>query len=114
MRECVFRTVVIFTDVRKVQTMSDAQVPKVAARRRDALRRKANFDIAHVMQTVTRTLETARVCSLRPAAAETLGHFVEAWQHEHFSPDRAVRETAVRLLCGGLSGVQAEPPARPG
>lgn len=116
MRECVFQTVVVFTDVCKGQAMSDAQVPKVVARRRDALRKRSNFDIAHVMQTVTQTLETARVCSLQPTAAETLTNFVEAWQHEYFtpdspdSPDSAVREAAVRLLCGQ----QAEPPSLPG
>jgi len=79
--------------------MSSTQKAKGIGRRRETSRKKLNHDIASALDTVGAALETARVSSLRPGAAESLARFVEAWQHEHRVPDGAACARAVRLLC---------------
>ena len=101
--ECMFRALAVFTDSCAPQAMSDGVVK--VSRRRESARKKAPCDLMCGMSTVAATLETARVCSLRPTAAEALVSLVGAWHAEYCAAGSDAQSEAVHALCG-----RAEPP----
>jgi len=89
--------------------MSDTNVVKVASRRREAARKKPACDLLCAVQTVAATLETARVCSLRPTASDALASLVGVWHAEYCVVGGDAREQALRAL-RALRDRGAEPP----